>query len=264
MPVNGNVAVYDTDTHSASVYDTQVHTIDVYDAEPLAVSYEQFVTDDLDPVIWYRLRETSGTSPANSGSASLTATWTPGAGALGQTGKLGANEAYDFDALVSKIAIADNAAIQALATYTIIGLVHADGFGENNAGEIIHLGALNAFRATGTAGRFTMVFDTGSTDATSTSTDGFLTTGAWLAIFGTYDDAGDRRARLYKGVAGVVTEATYSAQTAATGSRVAPVGAIIGNFSDVRTWDGLIDEIIVCNRVLTSAEMLQYTQLAGV
>lgn len=231
-----------------------------------SITLTQFVTNTLAPVLWYRLRETSGTTAANSGSAgsSVDGTWTAGAGAVGQTGKLGANEAYDFDALVSKIVIPNVAAVQALETYTLIGLVKADGFGENSAGTIIHLGALNAFRITGTAGRMTTVFDTDATDGSATTNDGFLVTGSWLALFMTFNNAGDRTPRLYKGVSGAVAEATYASQVQATGTRVTPLGGVIGNLSDVRTWDGLMDEVLVCNRVLTASEMLTYTQLASV
>lgn len=234
----------------------------------ISLTYSQFVTNTLAPVLWYRLRETSGTAAANSGSAgaAVNGVWTAGAGAIGQTGKLGANEAYDFDGLVSKIVIPSDAAIQALATYTIIGLVRADGFGESSAGTILHLGAASTmdFRLSGAGGIFRMGFDTDTTDASSVSAGGFFATGAWAAMFGTFDNAGDRKARIYKGLAGAVTEASYTTQTAATGTRVAPVGAVIGNFGDVRTWDGQIDELIVCNRVLTAAEMLQFIQLVGV
>lgn len=218
------------------------------------------------PLLWYKLNETSGTTVINYGSAGASAngTWTAGAGALGQAGKLGANEAYDFDALASKIVIPDIAAIQALATYTIMGLCKADGAGENNAGTVLHLGASAGMGFRRSTLAWSMGFDTDGTDATSTSNSGFVANDVWLALFGTFDNAGDRTARIYKGSGGVVTEATYATQTAASGTRVAPLGAVIGNFSDVRTWDGLIDEVVVFNRVLSAAEMLQITAAAGV
>lgn len=231
--------------------------------------YTNFVTNILAPVLWYRLRETSGTTAANSGSAGAAANgvWTAGAGAVGQTGKLGANEAYDNDGLVSKIVIPNIAAIQAIETYTVIGLCKADAAGENNAGTILHLGvgAAAAFRRTGVSNVWNMGFDTDTTDAVSSTETNFAPDGVWLAMFGTYDNAGDRKCRIYKGFAAALVESNYAGgQVAATGTRVTPNGATIGNYIDLRTWDGLIDEVIVCNRVLTAAVMLTYSQLAGV
>lgn len=230
-----------------------------------SLTYANYIAS-LAPLLWLRLRETSGTTVTNSGSVALNGTWTAGAGALGQTGKLGINEAYDFDGANSKIVLADNAAIQALATYTIVALCNADGAGESSAGTILHLGAgvSGGFRRTGTSNAWVMNFDTDGTDANSTTNVDFAPDGVWLCMFGTFDNAGDRTARIYKGVSGAVAEATYATQTPATGTRVTPIGAVIGNFADVRTWDGLIDEVLIFNRILTAGEMLQITQLLGV
>lgn len=231
------------------------------------LSYDELVASFLPP-FWYKFKETSGTTVLNYGTAGAAANgvWTAGAGALGQTGKLGANEAYDNDGLVSKIVIPDIAAIQALATYTIIGLCKADAAGENNAGTILHLGvgAAAAFRRTGVNNQWNMGFDTDTTDAVTSTEVNFAPDATWLAMFGTYDNAGDRKCRIYKGVGGAVVESNYAGgQTAATGTRVTPNGATIGNYTDVRTFDGLIDEVIVCDRVLSAGQMLAYTLAAG-
>lgn len=229
-----------------------------------AQKYEAYITS-LAPLLWLRLRETSGTTPVNSGSlAGLTITWTAGAGALGQTGQLGANEAYDFDALASIITIAATASLD-LATFTEVALVRPDAAGESSVGRISNYGsgtqftqfngALTALRAQVGAG----------TAANTVATTG-LTAATWALLFQTYDDAGDRKVRLYKGIAGAVAEYAYSTQDAATGTRssVAASALNVGNrtLTDC-TWDGLYDEFMMFNRILSAAEMLQITLLSG-
>lgn len=99
------------------------------------LSYANYMAS-LNPLIWLRLRETSGTAPVNSGSLSVTNVWTPGAGALGQTGKLGANEAYSFDALVSRIRITNNATLAAMTTQKWAFLAQIATLGEGSLGHL--------------------------------------------------------------------------------------------------------------------------------
>lgn len=219
------------------------------------LTLDQYIRGTLSPILYYD-GTLNGSNIANLGSAGSALDGTTTAVTIDANG-------MNFNGTTSKIVVPDHAALQALATYTVVGIVKANGFGENNAGEIFHLGALNAFRITGTAGRVTTVFDTNATDAGATTNDAFISTGVGLALFNTYDDAGDRRCHLYRGIAGIATEATYSTFNAATGTRVTPVGAIVGNFSDVRTWDGIINKIFVCNRLLTPTEMNNITTLAA-
>lgn len=228
---------------------------------PGGQSYADYIAS-LAPLLWLRLRETSGTSVANSGSLGGSGTWTAGSGALGQTGKLGANEALLFDGSVSKIVSADNPKTPA---FTACGLAFGNSQGENSAGAILHTGQQasdNTLRVSG-AGAITSGVDTDSTDAVTTSVNGAFETGKWIWYFATYDDNGDRKIYLYKGLAGALSN-IVSSQTAATGIRSNSGGYQVGNFSDVRTWDGLIDEVLLFPRILTSGEMLRIIQLSGV
>src|SRR5690606_28615016 len=128
-------------------------------------------------------------------------TWTAGAGALGQNGYFNNVNAYDFDALVSSVAIPSNAGIQNLAAFTIVALVRPDGLGEGNAGTIFHLGATPSgglrFATSNVLG---FSVDTDTTDAVAVTNNPAtaLTLGNWALLFGTYDDAGDRLPRIYR------------------------------------------------------------------
>lgn len=170
----------------------------------------------------------------------------------------------NFNGTTSKIVIPDGAAIQALATYSIIPIAHFVGYGENNAATLLHLGtdASMRFGASGNTGSMRMGFDAATTNADSITAVGFMTLDQTALWVGTFDNAGDRTARIYRGLSGTVTEPTYGAQTAADGARVAPVGAIIGNFSDVRTHNGFIKSLAVVARVITAGEMANLASLA--
>lgn len=219
--------------------------------------------------LWLRFRETSGTTAANAGSsgATLNATWTPGVGSVGQTGKLGANEAYLYDALNSKATIADATSIASAAVFTQAVLIRPATAGESNSGAFMYWDSNTQayFKIDSNLNAVNVRVDT---DATSANTLGTLTLAAntWQWVFATYDNAGDRKLRLYKGVGGAVTEATaYGAQTAATGNLIAQGTAlVIGNRSaNDNTFDGLFDEALRFNIVLSSAQMLQIVQQSG-
>jgi hypothetical protein len=84
-----------------------------------------------------------------------------------------------------------------------------------------------------------------------------------------YNDAGDRKVHIHIGASGAVGECAYSTQTAATGTLSNLSGSgynlYIGNIYDQSgTFDGLIDEVLCFNKVLTAAQMLQIVRLSGV
>lgn len=227
------------------------------------LSYASYIAS-LAPVLWLRLRETSGTNAANSGSlgAAADGTWTPGAGAVGQTGQLGANEAYDFDGAASDILIPDATAINNVAVVTYATLFKADGAGENNIG-MFYSSSTRQFRINSSSFPVRM-FISGTANANSVTNNSFISTGAYHWIFATFDNTGDRKVRLYKGISGAVTEATYTTQDAMTGPIVNTATHHVGNNAAANgTFDGLIDESLIFDRVLTTAEMLQITTLSG-
>lgn len=231
--------------------------------------YTEYITS-LSPVMWYRMNETSGTTVVNSGSigSAVNGAWTAGAGALGQNGYFNNVNAYDFDALASRVVIPSNSGIQNLTTFTIVALIKPDGLGEGGAGTIFYIGnsaSAGGFRFA-TSNTLSFSVDTDATDAAALTNNPAtaLTLGNWALLFGTYDDTGDRLPRIYRSVGGVATQYGYFSQTAGTGTKVQPNGATIGNFADVRTWDGLIDEIIVFNSVLSQVQMNQISSIIGI
>lgn len=245
-----------------------VRNLILFSGSGAPVTYDSFV-NGLSPILWLRLRETSGTTPVNSGSAgaALDGVYTPGTGAVGQTGLLGANEAYSFDGADSKIVVTSTAAHNALPAFTRIFLIKPTNSGEGGSGSfffwdtstgegcLFFNGALTSIQG--------IVKSTGN--ATSTTTTG-LSAGVYAALFMTYDHAGDKKVHLYKYAAGgSLTEFGYSAQTAATGSLGTPAGDYnIGNRqTNNTTFNGVMDEVLTIGSVLSNAQMTQYAQLAG-
>lgn len=164
----------------------------------------------------------------------------------------------NFNGTTSKVVIPDGAAIQALTVWSIIAVARYAGYGENNVGTLLHLGAVSSggFRSNTTAnGQFLHNVDTNATDANSIADTSYLTLGQTALFIATYDNGGDRIPKLYKGVNGTAVEAVYSAQTVGTGTLTPPVGAIIGNFADVRTLNGFIKSIALISRAVTADEM---------
>ena len=81
----------------------------------------------------------------------------------------------------------------------------------------------------------------------------------------TYAFSGDFKGRIYKGLNGVVTEASYALQTAGSGSKSAVAAAKnIGNAGALsRTFDGLFDEFAIFSSVLTTAQLTALAQSIG-
>lgn len=224
-------------------------------------TYAQYIASSISPLLWHRFRETSGTAVANSGSlgSAVDGVWTAGTGAVGQTGKLGLNEAYDLDGADSRDTIASNVTLQTLAVFTIVCLCKPDTTGELNVGTLSS-DTRHQFRINGVNLNMRGFVTSNATAANTVTADGFVATGVWQTFFLTFDNAGDRRIRIYKAVDGVLTEASYTTQTAMTGTIADSSGNpfVIGGLSTgAQCFDGLIDEYFVVNRVLTSAEMQQ-------
>lgn len=230
------------------------------------LSYAAYIAS-LAPVLWYKFDETSGTTVTNYGSfgSNQNGVWTVGSGALGQTGKLGANNAYDFNA--SKVAITQTATnIGNLATYTHAMLIKLDA----PSGTLWEQSTLGGIPYLGLSGFYALLANewAGSVpnSASNISAANFLTVSTWTWLFRTFDNAGDRKNHIYKGVGGAVTEATYGTDTAMAAARSA-LGTqnTIGNQSGGGAGiDGLIDEALMFSGVLTTAQMLAITQSTGV
>lgn len=222
----------------------------------------------LNPLEWLSFREISGTSLRNRGSLlNANGTWTPGAGALGQVGQLGANDAADFDGAASLVTINYNAGLDGLTAFTIAALVKADGAGEGNVGTIYTWGNNNTtatLRFVGASRAFFFAHRYNTTSMQTVTTTA-LSIGQWYWVFGTYNQSGDRFGRIYISSGGAAVEAAYSGAPAPIASvgtvTINGVAPIVGNLALAsNTWDGLIDEVMWFNRVLTQDEMNNIVQ----
>lgn len=216
----------------------------------------------------YKMQQTAGTNEPNAGSLGSAVDMTITSTTLGQTGKLGVNEAYLFDGANSRLQAANNATLAGKLAWEYVFLLNPSSAGEVNTG---------AFFWWGNGGEFLMVFNsiisqlacflTNTTPATiTTTTTTGLTADTWATLFVAYDDAGDRKIHIRKGVAGAVTEYGYGAQPALTGTYKAQTGVLsLFNRSDQgRTFAGLADFAGVVDGNLTVEQRLKITQLAGV
>lgn len=221
----------------------------------------------LTPLVWYRLREASGTSAKNSGSlAAMDATALSCTVGQAGVGSQGANEAYLYDGANSKLTLPTSAALAALTTFSYAFLVKAGSAGEASAGTFFNWSDAsgNYFHFNGNINQCDLLLKAATT-APRALTAQLLTANTPAWIFVTYDDAGDRKPYVYKGIAGAVTNKS-GAQTAAVGTLTAPTNPmVIGNkASQDKTWDGLFDEIAFFNYVLSVPQMTALTQKAGV
>lgn len=224
-----------------------------------SITYDAYVAS-LAPLLWYKFNEPSGTTVTNYGSlgSAVNGTFTPGSGAVAQTGQLGASEAYDWDGTASLVTVAYNAGMDSLTTFTVAALIRADGAGEGTVGTIYTWGNLNttaSLRFVG-ASRALIFIHRYNTTVMQTVTSTALSTGQWYWVFAEYDEGGDRRGDIYLSSGGVAVEASYASQQASVGTVVTNgVSPIIGNLAvGSNTWDGQQDEIMWIPRLLTQAE----------
>jgi hypothetical protein len=229
-------------------------------------TYADYIAS-LTPTFWVKLQETSG-SAANSGSDGNTGTVT--SATQGQTGKLGANEAYLFDGADDLITFlnANVAGTKALTTQRWAFLANATSSGESTNGAFMGWGTLVGIKHAGST--YDAQIDTDGTTARSTTSAATIVTGAWFWLFVDYDDAdalgGGRIIRVFTGASGTVSELGYGTQTAATGTVAAPAGdLIIGNRNTAAwTFDGPIDEALGGAGLWTQAIMERIVALTGV
>lgn len=227
--------------------------------------YAEYIAS-LAPVLWLRFREVSGTNVANSGSMAAVGTFTPGVGAVGQAGLLGANEAYDFDGADSKVqfANADVAALKALTTQRSMILCFLDNLGEASVGFLWTWGVntSHVWRINSTNRMFGQI-DTDGTNAAANTNNNEISDciGVWRLFFMDYDDTDamglGRKIRFFKSVpgSGVVTPLTLATDTAATGTVVEPSAdyAVGNTTSQIFTFNGRIDELIHTSGLWTPA-----------
>ena len=214
--------------------------------------------------VWLRETETSGTTVINYGTAgaTLNGTWTPGAGAQGQTDALGPNEAYLFDGLNSLITLPSNALINGLQAATYIYLVRATSAGEGSSARLYDTNTDTDGIHINSASLDLRCTFAGTGAVTTVTNTGFLSLAVNTVLFVTYAFSGDFKARFYKSETGVVSEATYASQTAGSGTKTAePFTKAFGNrLGQSRTWAGLIGEIAIADYVLSLDQMTAIAQ----
>lgn len=215
--------------------------------------------ESLEFPLWLRFRETSGTTAFNSGTLGATQDATLTDVTLGATDSMGANEAGTWNATTSNASVPNGSFINA-AQRTIAAFVNQAGAHEAG-GRLYAIGNdlsrifINPSGATTT---IQVVFRAATTNATSQIVLPFGTgTPFWL--FATYDNAGDRKIRIYYATfsTGLITENTYSTQDAAVGTLTNETDTLyIGNQSTAsRTFNGTIGEFIYGDSVLTLTQM---------
>lgn len=216
----------------------------------------------LAPLLWLRLRETTGSTAVNSGSGGSSIDGTATSCTLGQTGKLGANEAYLFDGAASRVVIANHASLANLTTQELVFLSRPTGAGEGNNGTLFNWGD-GFHRCLYSAGDLQYRVDL-ATDAQASLSGGLASMqNNWSLLFLTFNDT-TKVASIMLGISGAV--GSPSSNTG-SGAYAAPTGLdlYLGNrLSNDRTFAGTIDETLIFSRQLTGAERTQLVQLAGV
>jgi len=218
-----------------------------------ALYLDNLVAQGLAP-LWLRMTESAGGTADNVGGSGATLDGTITGCTLNQTGVFGTGEAFAWDTAGDLISVPNHADIQETA-FTIGVLVNPDAADATARRLFDYDGKRYAYFGANTLA-VDCIVDTDTTDARSLTTNK-LTSGQWTWVFITYNNSGDRKIRIYFGVAGVVTEATYTIQTAGTGTISTPTNPfIIGNRgAGDRMFQGSMDEAFFVNRVLTSDQM---------
>jgi hypothetical protein len=176
--------------------------------------------------------------------------------------------AREFDGAEGTLVV-DGASVPEMAqggVFTVSAWIYPDTVGEGSAGRIFDrrvsdytLGAttnpLVAFYTTGTASiGFLNGDSSGAVKAQQVGNSNSITLGQWQHVLVTYTDSGDRKGHIY--VNG--TEVSYATDTAATGT-LGTFGSngdmTIGNYSEIRTFDGRLAEIAVYSEVLSAGDI---------
>lgn len=161
---------------------------------------------------------------------------------LGQTGQLGANEAFLWDADNEIITVTNQAAWDSLTTWEWCFLVKPTA-ANPDTGRLFDVSSKYRIVAGST-----LLLDANApavTTAARSLSSTALTANVWQLVSCTFDNAGDRKVRIYIND----TEVSYTTQTAADGDYAIPGEALrIGN-SAAREWIGLMDEILLFNTI---------------
>lgn len=199
----------------------------------------------------YGFNQNSGTitvdSSGNGNTGTLSgATWTT-------SGKYGSALNFSRNALVG----INGPSLEDIATFSYCAWVYPRSQGGQADGRILHKGTNSSRKQfhtdSGVGNSLALYVDRSGGAAQAVSVANTLTLNQWQYVCATYDET--KGARLYKNS----VELSYSTNTVGAGTTADDSGAglSIGNRSTAdKGWDGLIDEVRIYNRVLTSAEQL--------
>lgn len=229
--------------------------------------YEQ-VVNTLAPLLWYKMNE-SATPAVNYGSVGSAADGVAANVSFQQAGPNAAIPlAVEYNGTTSIITSAQSAGLQS-TDCTLACLVNPDNAGEASFGQFFNnlttaaalcisltfSGSINGLSA--------IIRNTVPTAFSTTTTTG-LTAGAWAWVFMQFNTA-DNKIRLWKSVAGVLTEFAYSAQPALTGTPRQIARVEVGNrTAGDTTWDGKYAQFMLFGRLLTTNEMQSIITASGV
>lgn len=232
------------------------------------VTWASYVTA-LAPPAWWRMRDTSGTTVVNSGSLGSAVDLTAIAWTMAQAGQLGSGEAGQTDGATTRLQTPNNVALAGLTAWEFVFLVNPSSAGEIGYGVFFEWGnntpePLAQFNGVLTSLRG-YIYNTAPTAFFTQTTSG-LTAGVWALLFFAYNDAGDRKLHIYKGVSGGVAEFGYSSQLAVTGTYKAPTSALnlLNRTGQDLTYAGLCDEALIINGNLTPTQRSTLCTLSGV
>lgn len=217
------------------------------------------ILDTLGFSVLFHFNEITGTVVQNYGTlgAALNGTWSPGAGALGQTGRLGLNEAYLYDGANSITTFPANAAINALQAATYLFLINPSSAGESNNARLFETNTDTELYTIHSVNLDLRMVVPGTGTLTTITNTGFISLSTWSLLFYTYAFSGDFKGRMYKNSGDNVVEATYATQTAGSGSKTGVAATKnVGNLGLLnRTFNGLIDEFGIAPYVLSVDQM---------
>jgi len=220
----------------------------------------------LTPVAWWKFDEGSGTIASDSSGNGNTGTLINGP--TWTTGKIGG--ALSFDGVDDNVALGSPTTLDDITVKTITAWIKLDSFGGGGYGRIID----KEDCGTGTcAWLFSVDGDTNSlaylqhftTDyfLWSSSPTNSMTTGAWYHVAVIYDNSGASNDPIFY-INGVLQTATEELTGSGTRKSDAANNAYIGNNAQgaqvVADFDGLIDDVRVYNRALSSQEILSLYQ----
>lgn len=199
--------------------------------------------------VWLSLDET-GTVVKNWGSAGSAANGVADQITQQAGGIISPSHAAAFNGTTSAIPTSIDSGWVPGAAVTIAALVRLDGLGGGRQGYIVIFSDRLIFYTNDA--RQIRVWLSGNKYRDFAQGERYC---AWAWYFMTYNDAGDRRPRVYLGMPGAITELSPGA-AAYSGTLSAASAATIGNRPDrARGLVGRLDEVLIYNRVIQTAEM---------